>query len=255
VIDAGREPRQVLRYHLQTDRSQRLRLTLRQTTSRTVAGSSTPLVEGQAPTTVLFDVTPKAASPEGNPRFTLDVVRGDGDASAAPPLDAMRAGLELDLQSGATHLFLANGYQPPPQSEELLSGLRLALETLFVAFPSDAVGKGARWERAGEGADEGAATSVVDSYELRDLSGESCQVAMSSKRSSGSRPVDDPRAPASLRAGLRIEGAFAQAVLLDRLPPRVKGDWVTTVSMGGAAAPRPLETKVTLAELFESVGR
>jgi hypothetical protein len=275
LIDRGSAPRRMLAYSFSPGQRDKLRITLRLSTSRDVGRLPASVVSGKTPELIGLDVVASSPARSGHPRFwiatnsdvgvpaeltlqaaqSLPATPGGPSASAAPAsmhthsLDGLRAAIDLDPKTGGVRIFFVEGYVPPSHAEELLAALRYALESLFVAFPADEVGKGAKWERVIRAVDDddGPSSTKTD-YQLKELGATSAVVAVTSRRDSSKG------AAAGGPGELAVEASYVQTIRFDRLPSRVAGEWVTTISLGPATPPsRPPQAKTTVSELIENL--
>lgn len=158
VLEAGAAPKKALRYKFKAGTTEYLEMDMKMAMAMSMGGKSAPKTELPTIRTVM-KVEAKEVTPEGDLRCTFfaDRVEVLKDAPAPPQL---RAQLEKEIaglvgmkgKSRISNRGVASETEfelPPSAPEKLksqLDSMRDAVRQMYVPFPEEEVGKGAKWE-------------------------------------------------------------------------------------------------------------
>lgn len=156
LLEAGREPRQALRYPSSPTPAHRMSLGLRLSMKMEVPGSPVPPIDMPG-LRLLFDV--QSARDGERIRYQLKLSDADltGTDNAHPSLLAeMRKGvgllvgasgqLEVDPRGQVSGLSLAQPSGLGSELAQFLNSARLAMDDMVVPLPEEPIGIGAKWE-------------------------------------------------------------------------------------------------------------
>ncbi len=181
LLDAGAEPRRVLRYQIPEGATDHIQITQRVETTLTLEGqrmgspTAFPIV-----TRMSFGPTSRAENGDVVAPFRVDAMelgRGEGmtdaaqraAAAAVEPLVGTTGSLQTDARG---RVIRSNIDVPPgvtPQMASTLENMRKAMVDAGVPFPEEAVGAGARWQLRKHITRRGLQVEIVATYTLREL--------------------------------------------------------------------------------------
>lgn len=276
VLEAGGAPKKALRYKFKPGSTEYVEMDMKMSMAMTMGGRGAPKVDLPTVRTVMR-IDAKELTPEGDLRctFNADKVEVLKDVQVDPK---MRATLEKDLAglvgmhgkaristrgvASETELDLAPG--APASLRGQLDTMRDAIRNMYVPFPEEEVGKGAKWEVTSRVPLSGAMMDTKMLYTLTKLDPESAQtdveVALSAPPN---QPMQIAALPPSASATLdslagkgsgkvtpsfvrlvgtgnnklSMEAAFGVAMQGEKVQMKMQSDVV--VSMRPAKAPGP----------------
>lgn len=187
VLEAGAAPKKALRYKFKPGSTEYVEMDMKMSMAMTMGGRGAPKVDlPTVRTTMRIDA--KELTPEGDLRCTFNADKVDvlKDVVVDPK---MRATLEKDLAglvgmhgkaristrgvASETELDLAPG--APPSLRGQLDTMRDAIRNMYVPFPEEEVGKGAKWEVTSRVPLSGAMMDTKMLYALTKLDADSAQ--------------------------------------------------------------------------------
>lgn len=179
--DAGTEPRQALRFKLQTGAQQTMVMRLRMELAMDLAGKQGPATE--VPTiAVTMTMQVQSVEPDGSYRYAFELagVEVEGEASAAPEVVAsLRHQLGALVGIKGTSTATARGFvravelelpsNPSPQLAQMMDSMRQSMAQMSTPFPAEPVGMDARWSVAQTVNSGGMTLRQTTTYQLRSL--------------------------------------------------------------------------------------
>jgi hypothetical protein len=187
VLEAGTAPKKALRYKFKAGTTEYVEMDMKMSMAMSMGGRGAPKVDlPTVRTTMRIDA--KELTPEGDLRctFNADKVEVLKDVQVDPK---MRGTLEKDLAglvgmhgkaristrgvASETELELSPG--APPSLRGQLDTMRDAIRNMYVPFPEEEVGKGAKWEVTSRVPLSGAMMDTKMLYTLTKLEAESAQ--------------------------------------------------------------------------------
>jgi len=231
VIDAGTAPRRALRYKLVAGASESV--TMRQKMSMSIEMGGMALPSQELPgTLVTTQVAVSGVAADGSASVTQEIVNVDVETDGADPMivDAMRP--QLTAMKGVTM-----GYTISPTGQisklEFGAGVTAALQAMqlaskdqiSVAFPTEAVGTGARWKAARPVTQNGMTIMQDVEYLVLSLGADSMVLEMSITQSAKDQVMDPAAMPPGASAKLRTldgKGTSTMTIRFDRVQPSME---------------------------------
>jgi hypothetical protein len=265
LLDAGAEPRKVLRLHPSPGDKQTCALTLK-------IGMTTRIAEAQAPGMSLpavkttMEVTIKSVSPDGD--ITYEMVLSD--ASVAEDAETMPQTAEVTKASMAKFKGLVStgtmsnrGFRKstetsaPPgadaKAKKLLDEMNDALSSLATLLPEEAVGAGARWEVASKLKSRGVTIDQTTTYQLVSIEGERVTTKVTTTQRAANQIIQSPTIPQLKTDLLKMAGRGTGEITFDLgqlLPVDASSDThtdaTTSSNLGGFKQPMTMATDVNL---------
>ena len=272
LLEAGAEPRSVLRYRLEPGHTERIRVTSSylQRTGRKGAGRS---ADEDRTIALELEATVEGAAGVGTRRWSFRIV--DASIERAGSARLSRADLELTVgelegkggfaittDRGLPHtLSLRLPRMPDLTTQYLADALTRELHNLAVPLPLEPVGVGARWTVTDFVESRGVRTDRSSTFELTALEGARGQVTTTSTQSAEPQLFRLPRLPKEAEIGLDTwSGTGAGSAELDlgslfggpsryegeanytfhaTIPGLMHEDWVGSVKGGVVEVPEP----------------
>lgn len=195
LLDAGTEPRQVLRYHFAPGLQVRIATTSKARGTVRIGGN--PVMQNKTPSgTSVITVRVQSLAPAGDAHCSLRI---DEPGPIAALEDMFRIGDTVPALSnlkGLTHDVVVSGRgivqdTDPPGSPTLEDTVRELLRSfvgsLFVSFPEEAVGPGGRWEVARQDVAVSVLVQTRSVYELVAAQGGRLELRVHSRGESASQ--------------------------------------------------------------------
>ena len=212
LLEAGAEPRKVLRLHPTVGDKQTLRLTMKMALETKMGGT-----EGQAMKlpgmTMNMDVTVKDVSDKGN--ITYEVVMGDtsvaDDPGGTPQLaELMKAALGGTKGMSGTGTVSSRGltkgieFKVPSgadaQTRQIMDQMKDSFSSLAAPLPEEAAGPGARWEVRRTIKSQGMAIDQTETRELVSIDGERVTTKSTITQHASNQKIENPAMP-----GLKVD--------------------------------------------------
>ena len=214
LLDAGSEPRTVLRLRPAVGDRQSISMTMKSATTTSVAGKDTPSMS-MPPILMTMDVNVKDISADGE--ITYDMTVGDitmvgGDTNTAPGMAAaMKSSLagiqgltgtgrisdrgiikelQMKLPAGAN-----------PQLSQTLDQMKDSVSGSSTPLPDEAVGPGAKWEYRTRLKSQGMTIDQTAAYELVSLEGSRLTLRNTITQNAANQTIQNPAMP-SLKMNL-----------------------------------------------------
>ena len=252
LLEAGAEPRKVLRLRPKPGDKQTLGMALKVVMD--VKMGDTELPKMKMPAAMLtLDTTVKTVSPEGE--ITYDLVVSDAsvaeDAEVMPQIaEAMKSAFASIKGSTGTGTMSDRGLSKgtelsapggaAAQVNRAMEQVRDALATLATALPEEAVGPGAKWDVNMPLKSQGMTSDVSASYELVSSEGERFTTKSTISQSAANQKIDSPVAPGMKLDVTKMTGTGGGEITLDvsKLLPvggtlKRHSDYQMSVDMGG----------------------
>lgn len=231
LLEAGAEPRQVLRYTPEPGQEDTFRVTMRMSIAMTVDGEAGPNMD---PPPMRFTIRSKVLEVESNGDIhaKMEYVKAEvlDDPSANPMmLMAMRQAIEqIEGLKGA--IVMSNRGQTRSSTfdnldqlnaslAEQIKSLKYALEQLSAPFPAEAVGQGARWKMEQDVDINGIKLRNSIEYQLLTVDASNIIVDTSVSQSAQPQDVPLPNAPGQQMhvESMASKGKGTSHVRLDRI--------------------------------------
>jgi len=247
LLDAGAEPRTVLRLHPKVGDKQTLGITMKMAMDMKVGDTQNPAMK-LPPTMITMDVTVKAVSAEGD--ITYDMVLSDaavGDEPGVMPqvADAMKSSLARLKGMSHAGTTSSRGFNKgidikmPPgadaQTRQALDQMKEAFSTASAPLPAEAVGAGAKWEVKTTVKSQGLAINQTTTYQLASIEGEKLTVNSSLVQTASNQKIQNPAMPALKLDLTKLAGTGTGSMTLDLpqlLPVEATVESHTDISMG-----------------------
>jgi hypothetical protein len=259
LLDAGRTPRQKLRYAWRVDRKEQLAVDLRTATSTEIPGER-PAEIPLPPLHLVIAIDPKSVSAEGSLVYSWRVTSATVAESQDTPsqvADGMRAEVSVIEHLSGTAQVTAQGLAPDvgidPGSAadtgatgQMVEQVRQILRDLAAPFPEEEVGRGARWEKISQLASRDARITQTDTFSLLEIAGEKGTLDDVLAQTAPPQTLVGPSGGPGTQARLESMLASGDAKThydLSRLAPESKFDGTTTMvvsSQPSAEKPRRL---------------
>lgn len=158
VVDAGAAPKKALRYRFKAGVTEYVEMDMKMAMSMSMGGRAAPKTDLPTVRTIM-KVESKEVTPEGDLRCTFDAEKVDvlKDVTIDPK---MRGALEHELAGivgmhgkariSSRGVASETDFELPPQASPRLKSqmdsMRDAIRQMYVPFPEEEVGKGAKWQ-------------------------------------------------------------------------------------------------------------
>jgi hypothetical protein len=207
LLDAGAEPRKVLRLHPGPGAKQTLSMTIK--IAMDVQAAGMPNQSMKIPTIrMTMDTTVKSLSPDGD--ILYDVTVGNAEVAAEPDanpqivqvIKSAFSGFKGLSGSGAAsdHGFAKGTVMKTPagadpQLSQILDQVRESFSRLLVPLPEEAVGPGARWEVKMPVKSQGMTIDQTTAYQLVSVQGDRVTVKDSVEQHASNQKIQNPAMP------------------------------------------------------------
>jgi hypothetical protein len=248
LLEAGAEPRKVLRLHPKAGDKQTLGMTLKMAMEMKMGDTEMPAMKMPA-ISLTMDATVKSVSPEGE--ITYDMVMSDAsvaeDAEVLPQIaEAMKTAFtSIKGSSGAGTMSdrgLSKGVElkgpagaAAPQVNQAMEQMREAFAHVVVALPEEAVGAGARWQASRPLKTQGMTIEQTTTYELVSVAGERATVKSTIAQQAANQKIENPVMPGMKLDVTKMTGTGNGEIRLDLtklLAPEGTMDLHTDIEMG-----------------------
>ncbi|MGO8678011.1 MAG: DUF6263 family protein [Limisphaerales bacterium] len=207
LLNAGAEPRKVLRLHPQAGDKQTLNLTMKIAMDIQIAGM--PGQTMKLPTIrMAMDTTVKSVSPDGGILYDLTI--GNAEATAEADANPQMAQLMKSVLSGfkglsgsgttsdrgfskGTEIKMPAGADP--QLRQMVDQMRDSFGHLSVSLPEEAVGPGARWEVKMAVKAQGMTIDQNTVYQLGSIEGDRVTVKETVEQHASNQKIQNPAMP------------------------------------------------------------
>ncbi len=231
VVNAGTSPRQTLRYKLAAGSSEAVTMRQQMRMTMDMGGMAMP-AQALPATVITTQVAVSDVAADGSASVTQEFVKVDLDAEGADPMlvNAMRP--QLTAMQGVTMRYTISPTGQVSQLDfgagapEVLQAVQAlaSSDQLSVAFPTEAVGVGARWTAARAVTQSGLTVTQDVEYLVKSISPDSVVLEMSITQSAKDQVMDlaalPPGASARLRS-LEGKGLSTTVIRFNRVQPSV----------------------------------
>jgi hypothetical protein len=249
LLDAGSEPRTVLRLHPVAGDKQSITMTTKTSMSMSAGGSSMPAMT--IPTTEMgADISVLDVSAGGE--VTYQMVFGEPnvmeDTNTMPGVvDMMKTTLAGMKGMTGTGKVSSKGVSqgltmkiPPglsPQLSQTLGQMKDTFSSFSIVFPEEAVGAGAKWEYSTKLKSQGVSLEQTMNYELVSVNGDQLTLRGTIKQQAANQMIESPTMP-GLKVNLtKMDGTTTVDATLDLgqvMPQMATMDGATDMSMSMA---------------------
>lgn len=264
VTSTGATPRRELRYKYKGAKETDMTMELGMSVQMGMAGQSgVPVVLPS--TRVTMHVTPKAVSDGGDLSYEFDIVKLDvaTDSKAAPPIvTAMKTSMDklkgthgsgvVSNLGESKNISVSVSPDVPPQVRELMDRMRQQLGELSVQLPTEAVGKGAEWEKTSGFMANGLLVEQTAKYTLTSLEGEVMKLSVSVTQKAQPQEIKAPGLPPGSKVYLETLDASGSGdatrdmtKLVGSSTIAVKSKTTSRVSQAGKEAPMTMNIEVS----------
>ncbi len=227
VLEAGAAPRRALRLKLVSGASELV--SVRQKISMNIEMGGMAMPAQVLPTTVSttrFNVSDVAA--DGSAAINAEFVNVELDAEGADPMLVSAMGPQLSAMKGVKMNYTMS---PTGQISKLEFGAGApaaamqsaqSIEQMSVAFPTEAVGVGARWKASRPVTQNGMTIQQDVEYLVKSLTADSMTLEMVLTQTAKDQVMDPSAMPAGASAKLRSldgKGTSTLAIRFDRMQP------------------------------------
>ena len=265
LLEAGAEPRKVLRLHPQPGDKQTLSLTIKM--AMEIQAGQTPSQPMKLPTIrMTTDTTVKSVSPDGD--ILYDVTIGNADvaqeADANPQIaQAVKSAFAGFNGLSGSGTMSDRGFEKGTemktpagsnaQLRQVVDQMRDACSRLSVPLPQEAVGPGARWEVKMPLKSQGMTMDQTTAYQLVSIQGDRVTVKDTVEQRASNQKIQNPAMPGLVLDLTKMVGKGSDEMALDltRLLPRegtstLVSEAVMGMNLGGQKNTFTVKTTVDL---------
>ena len=212
LLEAGTEPRKVLRLHPKPGDKQTLEMTMKMAGETKVGENEAPAMKLPA-IKMTLDATVKEVSNTGD--ITYELVMGDVSTSDEPGgtpevAEAMKKAFAGVKGLSGTGTVSSRGFSKGmefkaaagnnPQLRQVMDQMKGSLTQFVAPLPEEAVGVGARWEAKMPIKTQGMTIDQTATYEVVSLEGERLTTKSTSTQNAANQKVQNPALP-----GLKVD--------------------------------------------------
>jgi hypothetical protein len=247
LLEAGAEPRKVLRLHPSPGDKQTLSLTMKMAVETKMGEVETPAMKLPA-MTINMDVTVKDVSDKGDIAYELvmgDTSIADEPGAMAQAVEAIKSALAGVKGMSATGTMSSRGFSkvtefkvPPgadPQARQLMDQMKDSLSQLAVPLPEEAIGPGAKWEVRMPIKSQGMTIDQTAVCELVSLEGERLTTRRTITQRASNQKIENPAMPGMKLDLTKMTGKGTGELSLDLgklLPSAGTTDFHSETAMG-----------------------
>ena len=263
LLEAGAEPRQVLRLHPKPDDKQTLGLTMKMEVDTKIGEMQAPAAKLPA-MTLTMEVTVKTLAANGD--IAYESVMSDASVAEDPDVmpvvaEAMKSSLSTvkgmssaGAMSNRGLTKQANIKMPAggnPQTQQTIDQLKDSFSQVSLPLPEEAVGLGGKWEAKTSVKSQGMAINQTVTYELVSIEGERITVKSKMAQTAPNQKVESPMMPALKLDLKKMVGTGTGELTLDLahlLPAQgtLESHSELSMEMDAGGQKQPLNTKINL---------
>ncbi len=265
VLEAGAEPRQVLRLHPKAGDHQVLNLIMNISMEMKAGQTEIPAVKLPTMQTAL-EATVKNVADDGE--ITFDMVTGDAsvadDPGAIPQVvDALKAAFAnfkgISGTGKISNRGLSKGVEmkePPganPQLRQFIDQMKEAFSRFTAPLPEEAVGAGARWESRLPMKEQGMVLDQTTVYEIASLEADRLTTKSTVTQRAANQVIDNPAMPGMKAELTRLTGQGKGEVISDltRILPlggnaQLHRELAMSMSTGGQKQPLTMKMDISV---------
>lgn len=269
LLDAGAEPRAVLRLHPKVGAKQTLNILLKMGMDIKMAEMQSPAVK-MPRMSITMDFTVKDVSPDGD--ITYDMLTTGtsvADDPEATPMIAAAMKTSLDGLKGVsgTGRMSNHGltktmemkFQPgaSPQARQMADNMKESMYGSSMLLPDEAVGPGAKWEVKQKRVSQGLTIDETATYELVSAENDRVTAKSTTVQHAANQKIPNPAMP-GMKADLdKMDGSGTGTFLLDLsqlLPRESTADMHSEMSMGMSVGgqKQPMDMKMDVSVHMEA---
>ncbi|HEY5913885.1 MAG TPA: DUF6263 family protein [Verrucomicrobiae bacterium] len=261
LLDAGAEPRKVLRLHPKEGDRQAVDMTLKMGMELQLGDTQNQAVKLPA-MKMPMEVTIKSVSPDGD--ITYEAVMGepsiaDEGAGASPLTDIIKtsmAGVKGLTGTGtvsslglvkAVNIKLPSGADP--QTQQAMDQMKDSLAQMSAPFPEEAIGPGAKWEVSQPIKSLGMTLNQVTTYQLVAIDGERVTSKSTFTQNASNQKIQSPTMPGMKMDLTKMTGRGSGDVKLDLerlMPAQATVDSHAEIAVGMDAGGQKQTMKMTM---------
>jgi hypothetical protein len=265
LLEAGAEPRQVLRLHPKPGDHQTLNLIMNVNMAVKAGQAESPSMK-LPPMKMALEATVKNVAENGD--ITFDMVTGEASVADEPGgipqvVDAMKTALAKFKGVSGTGKMSNRGFGkgvemkvPPdadPQLRQSIDQMKEAFSRFTAPLPEEAVGAGARWEAKIPIKEQGMTLDQTTVYDLVSLEGDRVTAKSTVTQRAANQTIDNPAMPGMKAQLTRMTGEGKGQVTSDltRILPlegnaELHTDMTMAVDMGGQNQPMNMKIDMTV---------
>jgi hypothetical protein len=261
LLDAGAEPRAVLRLHPKAGDKQTLGATMKM--AMNIKAGEMPEQAMKLPAiTIPMDVTVKSVADNGD--ITYEMVMGEASLSDEPgaaPMVAEAMKSSVSKLNGLTGTGIVSNRgitksvemkmpaDADPQIRQVMDQMKESFSNVGALLPEEAVGRGAKWEARMALKSQGMTIAQTLRYQLASIEGERLAAKIEISQSSANQKMQNPAMPGVKVDLTRMEGTGTGDLTLDLaqiLPLQMTMDLHSEMSMGMSIAGQKQAMSMTM---------
>ena len=261
LLDAGAEPRTVLRLHPKPGDKQALGVTMKM--AMNIKAGEMPEQAMKLPAiTIPMDVTVKSVADNGD--ITYEMVMGEASISDEPgaaPMVAEAMKSSVSKLNGLTGTGIVSNRgitksvemkmpaDADPQIRQVMDQMKESFSNVGALLPEEAVGPGAKWEARMALKSQGMTIAQTLRYQLASIEGERLAAKIEISQSSANQKMQNPAMPGIKVDLTRMEGTGTGDLTLDMaqiLPLQMTMDLHSEMSMGMSIAGQKQAMSMTM---------
>lgn len=268
LIDAGSEPRTVLRLHPAVGDKQELNMTMKMGMDMSVPGKETPSVDIPAiKFSLSTEVKEVAANGDITYQLTCNEAAVQADDKTAPEIAAaIKASLSAVKNVSGTGKISSRGIllglqmktsAADPSMAQIFDQMKDAFSSTATPLPEEAVGTGAKWEHKSKLKSQGMTIAQTFSTELASVDGDRVTLHNSIAQSAANQKVSNPAMPGFKVNVAKMSGSGSGDSTRDltRLLPvsaTMSEKMETQMSLDVGQQKQTMEMKMSMNVTFES---
>ena len=254
LLDAGTEPRKVLRLHPKPGDKQTIGMTMTISMGTKMGDAETPAIK-MPPITMTMDTTVKDVSTDGD--ITYDMVMGDATVGEDPGVmpavaAAMKAALgnikgvtgtgTISSRGVAKRADIKMPATADPGMSQTMSQMKDAFSRMSVPLPQEPVGIGAKWEVHQPVKSQGMTIDQTATYQLVTLDGDRCVAKTTLAQHAANQKIQNSTMPGLKLDLTKMTGSATGEMTFDLtqlMPPKGNTEDHTEIAMAMNAGGKP----------------
>jgi hypothetical protein len=263
LLEAGAEPRNVLRLHPKPGNKQTVSLTMKMAVEMKIGEIEAPAMKLPA-MTMTMDLTVKTVSANGD--ITYETLMSDASVAEDPDVlpqvaEAMKSSLGRVKGLSGTGVMSNRGLSKgtdikvpadaDPQTRQTVEQMKESFAQFALALPEEAVGPGAKWEVKMPLNSQGMTINQTATYQVVSIEGERVNAKSTSVQSASNQKIQNPAMPALKVDVKKMAGKGTGEITLDLAQAMpVQGDTNShselSMEMNTGGQKQPMTMKVDL---------
>lgn len=263
LLEAGAEPRKVLRLHPKPGDKQTLGLTMKMAVEMKIGEIEAPAMKLPA-MTMTMDLTVKTVAADGD--IAYETVMSDASVAEDPDVlpqvaEAMKSSLGRVKGLSGTGTMSNRGFSKgtdikapagaDPQTRQTVEQMKESFAQFALALPEEAVGPGAKWEVKMPLNSQGMTINQTATYQLVSVEGERVTAKSIIAQSASNQKIQNPAMPALMIDVKKMAGTGTGEITLDlaqAMPAHGNTDSHSELSMemNTSGQKQPMTMKVDL---------